>query len=35
MFKFQLGWLLRDGFLDMVSGVWNSVVDQDDKMRCW
>jgi hypothetical protein len=35
MFKFELGWLLRDVFVDMVSGVWNSVADQDDKMRCW
>jgi predicted RNA-binding protein with RPS1 domain len=42
MFKFELGWLHRDGFIDMVSEVidmvsevWNSVVDRDDKMRCW
>jgi endonuclease/exonuclease/phosphatase family metal-dependent hydrolase len=25
MFKFKLGWLLRDGFMEMVSKVWNSV----------
>ena len=24
-FKFELGWLLRDGFCDMVRDVWHSV----------
>ena len=24
-FKFELGWLLRDGFMDMVKEVWESV----------
>jgi hypothetical protein len=35
MFKFELGWLLRDGFMDMVREVWNSVFNRDDTMRCW
>jgi hypothetical protein len=35
MFKFELGWLLRDGFMDMVREVWNSVSNPDDKMKCW
>jgi hypothetical protein len=35
MFKFELGWLLRDGFMDMVRDVWNSVHDREDVMRCW
>jgi hypothetical protein len=33
MFKFELNWLLRDGFTDMVKEVWNSVRDEADKMR--
>jgi hypothetical protein len=35
MFKFELGWLLRDGFMDMVSEIWNSVYHREDMMRCW
>jgi hypothetical protein len=35
MFKFELGWLLRDGFMDMMWDVWNSVHDSEDMMRCW
>jgi hypothetical protein len=35
MFKFEMGWLLRDGFMDMVREVWNSVYNREDKMRCW
>jgi hypothetical protein len=35
MFKFELGWLLRDGFTDMVRDVWKSVGDKVDKMKCW
>ena len=27
MFKFELGWLLRDGFMDMVRDIWLSVND--------
>lgn len=34
MFKFELGWLLRDCFVDMVKELWNSVNDKEDKMRC-
>jgi hypothetical protein len=35
MFKFELGWLFRDGFADMVKEVWNSVMEEGDKMKCW
>jgi hypothetical protein len=35
MFKFELGWLLRDGFMEMVKNVWDSVKDGEDSMRCW
>jgi hypothetical protein len=35
MFKFELGWLLRDVFKNMVSGVWRSVSDRSNMMRCW
>jgi hypothetical protein len=34
MFKFELGWLLRDGFMEMVRDVCNSVSDREDMMRC-
>jgi hypothetical protein len=35
MFKFELGWLLRDGFMEMVRNVWDSVKDEEESMRCW
>jgi hypothetical protein len=25
MFKFELGWLLRDGFMEMVRGIWTNT----------
>jgi endonuclease/exonuclease/phosphatase family metal-dependent hydrolase len=28
LFKFELVWLLRDGFMEMVKDVWNSVHDE-------
>jgi hypothetical protein len=35
LFKFELCWLLKDGFVDMVKEVWNSVTDVNDNMRRW
>jgi hypothetical protein len=35
MFKFELGWLLRDGFSEMVRDVCLSISDGEDMMRCW
>jgi hypothetical protein len=35
LFKFELGWLLWDGFTDMVKDIWESVDDEVDSMRCW
>jgi hypothetical protein len=35
LFKVELGWLLRDGFVDMVKGIWESVDDEVDSMRHW
>jgi hypothetical protein len=35
IFKFELGWLLRDGFGDMVKGIWDSVEDLDDELKSW
>jgi hypothetical protein len=38
MFKFELGWLLRDGFMKMIKNVWDCVNDiwgGGDSMRCW
>jgi hypothetical protein len=35
LFKFELGWLLREGFADMVKEVWESVSEEEDNMRRW
>ena len=34
-FKFELGWLLRDGFMDMVKEVWESVDLGSTLMERW
>jgi hypothetical protein len=35
MFKFELGWLLRDGFIEMVRDIWtNTVVGSTPMERC-
>jgi len=34
-FKFELGWLLRDGFMDMVKEVWESVDPRPTPMETW
>jgi hypothetical protein len=34
LFKFELGWLLRDDFADMVKEIWESVTEEDS-MRWW
>jgi hypothetical protein len=33
LFKFELGWLLRDGLADMVKVIWESVDDEVDCMN--
>jgi hypothetical protein len=35
LFKFELGWLLQDGFGDLVKEIWESVNDEEDSMRWW
>jgi hypothetical protein len=35
LFKFELGWLLRDGFGDMVKEILESVNNEEDSMRRW
>jgi hypothetical protein len=35
LFKFELGWLLHEGFADMVKEIWESVTEEDDSMRRW
>jgi hypothetical protein len=35
LFKFELGWLLRDVFVDMVKEIWESVSEEEDSMRHW
>jgi hypothetical protein len=34
-FKFELGWLLRDGFCDTVREVWNSIADIGTPLERW
>jgi mannosylglycoprotein endo-beta-mannosidase len=34
-FKFELGWLLRDGFCEMVSDVWNSTLVVGSPIERW
>jgi hypothetical protein len=34
-FKFELGWLLRDGFVDMVKEIWSSVDEGNSAMERW
>ena len=34
-FKFELGWLLRDGFDDMVKRVWSAPVSGNSPVRRW
>jgi hypothetical protein len=34
-FKFELGWLLRDGFCDMARDVWRSVLPQGTLLERW
>jgi hypothetical protein len=35
MFKFELGWLLREGFMDMVQDIWMNNVVGDSPMERW
>jgi hypothetical protein len=35
MFKFELGWLLCDGFIDMMRGVWASSTHDHTPMERW
>jgi hypothetical protein len=34
-FKFELGWLIREGFCDMVQDVWNSVIVIGTPLERW
>jgi hypothetical protein len=34
-FKFQLGWLCRDGFSDMVKFIWEKSVDGNTPIQRW
>jgi hypothetical protein len=34
-FKFELGWLLTDGFCDMVRDVWLSVIVEGSPLERW
>lgn len=33
--KFELGWLLRDGFFDMVKDIWLGVDTSNNALECW
>jgi hypothetical protein len=35
MFKFELGWLLRDGFADMVENIWSNEAAGQTTMQRW
>jgi hypothetical protein len=35
MFKFELGWLLRDGFSNMVKQIWSTEMDGNTPMDRW
>lgn len=35
MFKFELGWLLRHGFFDMVSDIWQSLQEGHTPLDKW
>jgi hypothetical protein len=35
MFKFELGWLLRDGFMEMVRGIWTNTRVGETPMERW
>jgi hypothetical protein len=34
-FKFELGWLLRDGFFDMIKDLWTQTVAYGTTMERW
>jgi hypothetical protein len=35
MFKFELGWLLRDVFMDMVRDIWTYTIVGSTPMERW
>jgi hypothetical protein len=35
MFKFELEWLLCDGFIDMIRGIWPSTTTGHTPMERW
>jgi hypothetical protein len=35
LFKFELGWLLREGFMDLVTEIWHSVDEGHNSLEHW
>lgn len=35
LFKFELGWLIRDGFVDMVTDIWQKEQGGNNSMEKW
>jgi hypothetical protein len=35
LFKFELGWLLRDGFIDMIRDIWSNTITGQTPMERW
>jgi hypothetical protein len=35
MFKFEMGWLLRDGFIDMIRVIWSNTSSRGTPMEEW
>jgi hypothetical protein len=34
-FKFELGWLLRDGFIEMIKELWTNTNVECSRMEIW
>ena len=34
-FKFELGWLLREGFMDMVTNIWHNTLVEGTALQRW
>jgi hypothetical protein len=35
LFTFESGWLLRDGFVEMIREIWSSHTEGNNPIECW
>jgi hypothetical protein len=35
LFKFECGWLLRDGFIEMIREIWSNHTEGNNPIECW